>query len=347
MRFKRLVAIAGLSLFGVFGSVYAATGSPARDASAECVSCHDEEDLPDMSLSPHALPVKKKAPMSAAAEQLQGRPMGDPDSERAPTCITCHGPSPTHIKKPEGVKDRPAPDRVFGKKTRLTPEQRSDVCQTCHQKDPKQMLWDGSRHQNADLACNSCHKVHTNKDKLLTKTGQTEVCFTCHKAQRAQINLISRHPIPEGKMGCSDCHNVHGSVGPMLAKRDSTNVTCYTCHAEKRGPFVHEHQPVTEDCMSCHSPHGSVVAGMLKARPPMLCQQCHTPHVAGGVGALGGQPGVYTQAPGQTQPLITSTTSGKNVIQLWQGRSCMNCHTKVHGSNNPSATHPTPQLMLR
>jgi hypothetical protein len=28
MRFKRLVAIAGLSLFGVFGSVYAATGSP-------------------------------------------------------------------------------------------------------------------------------------------------------------------------------------------------------------------------------------------------------------------------------------------------------------------------------
>jgi hypothetical protein len=42
------------------------------------------------------------------------------------------------------------------------------------------------------------------------------------------------------------------------------------------------------------------------------------------------------------QPLITSTTSGKNVIQLWQGRSCMNCHTKVHGSNNPSATPSDP-----
>ena len=39
-------------------------------------------------------------------------------------------------------------------------------------------------------------------------------------------------------MTCSDCHNVHGSVGPALAKRDSTNETCYTCHAEKRGPFV-------------------------------------------------------------------------------------------------------------
>jgi hypothetical protein len=25
----------------------------------------------------------------------------------------------------------------------------------------------------------------------------------------------------------------------------------------------------------------------------------------------------------------------------------MNCHTQVHGSNNPSATNPTPALMLR
>ena len=353
MRIKRAIAIVGLCLFGLIGPVSAATGTAAatvtagRDASAECVSCHDEEDLPDMSLSSHALQVKKKPPMSAAAEQLLSRPMGDPASERSPTCITCHGPSPTHIKKPEGVKDRPAPDRVFGKKTTLTADQRSEVCQTCHQKDPKQMLWDGSKHQNAELACNSCHKVHTNRDKLLTKLGQTEVCFTCHKAQRPQISLISRHPIPEGKMTCSDCHNVHGSVGPALAKRDSTNATCYTCHAEKRGPFVQEHEPVAEDCAICHSPHGSVVAGMLKSRPPMLCQQCHTPHVAGGVGAVGGQPGVYTQAPGQTQPLITSTTSGKNVVQLWQGRSCMNCHTKVHGSNNPSVTNPTPQLLTR
>jgi DmsE family decaheme c-type cytochrome len=343
MRIKRLMAIAGLCLFGLVGPVLAAT---ARDASAECVSCHDEEDLPDMTRSAHA-PFAKKPPMSVAAEQLAQRPMGDVTNERVPTCITCHGASPTHVKKPEGVKDRPAPDRVFGKKTTLTAEQRSDVCQTCHQKGPKQMLWTGSRHQNEDLACNSCHKVHTNKDKVLAKIEQADVCFTCHKAQRTQINLIARHPIPEGKMTCSDCHNVHGSVGPALVKRDSVNETCYTCHAGKRGPFVNQHEPVAENCGYCHSPHGSVIPGMLVSRPPMLCQSCHTPHVAGGVGAVGGQPGVYTRAPGQTQPLITNTTSGKNVVQIWQGRSCMNCHTQVHGSNNPSATNPTPQLLTR
>ena len=86
---------------------------------------------------------------------------------------------------------------------------------------------------------------------------------------------------------------------------------------------------------------------MLKSRPPMLCQQCHTPHEAGGVGAVGGQRGVFgPAAPGQT-PLINRSTDGKNVITMWQGRSCMNCHTQIHGSNNPSTSNPTPQLLQR
>ncbi len=133
------------------------------------------------------------------------------------------------------------------------------------------------------------------------------MCYTCHKEQRVQMSKPSHHPVPEGKMKCSDCHNVHGSIGPKLAKRDSTNDTCFTCHAEKRGPFVHQHEPVVEDCSNCHNPHGSTVAAMLTTRPPVLCQQCHTPHVAGEVGALGGQPGVFTQpGPGQN-PAVMAT----------------------------------------
>ena len=140
-------------------------------------------------------------------------------------------------------------------------------------------------------------------------------------------------------MTCSDCHNPHGSAGPKLAKRDSINDTCFTCHAEKRGPFVHQHEPVVEDCSLCHSPHGSTVASMLKTRAPMLCQQCHTPHVAGGVGAVGGQAGVAG--------VVGNTASGKNVVNIWQGRSCLNCHTQVHGSNNPAAVSPGPQFLTR
>lgn len=322
MRINRLIAVVGLCLFGLLGPVWAAGETGAK----LCVTCHDEEDLPDMSRSAHGFSADK----------------------RVPDCITCHGPSPTHAKKPADVKERPRPDRLFIRQFALPANERSAVCLSCHNKDPKRALWSGSQHEGADVACNTCHKVHVNRDKVLSKSTQTEVCYSCHKEQRSQMNRASHHPVPEGKMSCSDCHNVHGSAGPKLAKRDSTNATCYTCHAEKRGPFVHQHEPVAEDCANCHNAHGSTVAAMLRARPPLLCQQCHTPHVAGGVGAVGGQSGVYgAAAPGQTAPLMNATSNGKNVVNLWQGRSCLNCHTQVHGSNNPSTSNPTPQLMLR
>jgi DmsE family decaheme c-type cytochrome len=327
--------------------------SPARAAtdvelSKACVECHDSDDLPDMSLSAHAERVKKKPPMDAAAAAMQGSPMADATDPRTPNCITCHGASTAHLKKPEGAKERPRPDRVFSKNGGTAAHERSAVCQTCHARDTKNSLWGGSQHDGADVACSGCHKVHTNRDKVMAKATQTEVCYACHKEQRTQLQRVSHHPIPEGRMSCSDCHNVHGSAGPKLALRDSTNGTCYTCHAEKRGPFVHSHEPVNEDCASCHNPHGSTVAAMLKARAPILCQQCHTPHVAGGVGAVGGQSGVLPPArPGPGVPAIGAVTGGKNVVNMWQGRSCTNCHTQVHGSNNPSVSNPTPQFLFR
>ena len=67
-----------------------------------------------------------------------------------------------------------------------------------------------------------------------------------------------------------------------------------------------------------------------------------------GSGAVGGQPGVFPPAaPGQLSPAVTATSGGKNVVAMWQGRSCMNCHTQVHGSNNPSVTNPTPHFLFR
>ncbi len=314
MQIKSSIAIFSLCLLGLTGSAWAAD---APVGAALCVTCHDEEDLPDMSKTAHGFSADK----------------------RVPDCITCHGPSPTHARKPSGVSERPHPDRLFIRKFAAPANERSAACLACHNKDPKRALWSGSQHDNADIACNSCHKIHGNRDKVLSKATQAEVCYTCHKEQRAQMNRPSHHPVPEGKMTCSDCHNPHGSAGPKLAKRDSINDTCFTCHAEKRGPFVHQHEPVVEDCSLCHSPHGSTVASMLKTRAPMLCQQCHTPHVAGGVGAVGGQAGVAG--------VVGNTASGKNVVNLWQGRSCLNCHTQVHGSNNPAAVSPGPQFLTR
>lgn len=171
-----------------------------------------------------------------------------------------------------------------------------------------------------DVACTECHVIHTGHDKVREKKEQPEVCFNCHKQQRVQIEKASRHPIPEGKVTCSDCHNVHGSAGLKLVARDTINDTCFQCHAEKRGPFIWNHQPVTENCAHCHNPHGTTVAGLLKWRPPFLCQQCHEPSSHRG------------NIPNVNWASSATTNEGRNITLA---RSCLNCHTNIHGGSNP------------
>jgi len=318
--FIQALAIACASAF--FASDVLAQQAEARKdlvlkGDAKCTRCHDEND---------------DYPVLAIGKTKHGT-IAD---ARTPSCTSCHGESDSHVNKPANATERPKPDRTFTRTSTTPIEARNDACMSCHKKDSTRSHWEGSTHQTRDVACTSCHQIHTQQDKVRTKITQPEVCFACHKEQRTQVNRPSRHPILEGKVVCSDCHNPHGSVGPKLVKRDSVNDTCYTCHTEKRGPFVHNHDPVNEDCTICHNPHGTVTENMLKTRAPFLCHECHTPHGPNTPQLLGRQ----------VVPLSVTTT-GKNAINVTQGRGCLNCHTEVHGSNNPSVTNPTPQFRLR
>lgn len=295
------------------------SGSSARTAQAQeglkkdalCTKCHDEsETTPILSIY-----------------QTKHGVRGD---ARTPTCQSCHGASENHLKGNTSGKGRPAPDVVFKKGAYAVTDEkeRAGQCLTCH-KGGMRNLWDGAQHQNNGVACNDCHKVHQPVDKVLSKKTQTEVCFACHKEQRADSKKISHHPIGEGKVVCSDCHNPHGSTGPKLLKKNTVTETCYTCHAEKRGPFLWEHQPATEDCTNCHTPHGSNITPLLKSRPPFLCEECHNgPHQSAtpAAGNVAGIQGGLTAA------------AGKPVSPGYAARSCMNCHVMVHGSNSPSGS---------
>lgn len=306
---------------GGAGKALAADDSPGRAADKACIKCHDETwDKPIL-----------------AIYQTRHGVTGD---SRTPGCRNCHGASEAHLQS-----RLTPPDMRFTKGTAASAEERNEVCLGCHKGD-KRTHWSGSQHEARGVACVSCHKIHAANDPVRVRATQTQVCFTCHKSEAAQIHRVSTHPIAAGKVLCSDCHNPHGSAGPKLVQENTVNETCYTCHAEKRGPFLWEHPPATDDCTNCHTPHGSTNPALLKARSPWLCQRCHgdaAPHpgaIYSGANLPGGTVNSINQpttgATSHTNPLTGRRIAQTNPASQLALRGCSNCHSQIHGSNHPA-----------
>lgn len=237
-------------------------------------------------------------------------------------CEGCHGPGKAHIAEGD-----PAKIKNPGK---MKPDEVSATCQMCHSQMNEHAMWRGSKHESAGLSCISCHSSHAataaanpnqlfanmfTETKLLKGRTEAETCYQCHgdlrKAQFQRSTHLFRNEDRESRMSCSSCHEPHGSIGPKMMRTASVNETCYTCHAEKRGPFLWEHSPSRENCATCHKPHGSNNTNLLIARAPMLCQQCHI--------------------QGRHQTIPSRPNSG-----FVMNRACLDCHPQVHGSNHPS-----------
>lgn len=237
-------------------------------------------------------------------------------------CSACHGASEAHRRGPVAN----APDVSFGPRWPSRPEDRSGICLGCHEKN-QQQFWAGSQHQRENISCDNCHSSHRPRDLADGKQQSEELCLSCHPRVRADMQLPSRHPILEGKTACTDCHNPHGGLGEASLLQGSVNDNCLSCHQDKRGPFLWEHPPVTEDCTLCHRSHGAVNERLLNAHGPALCQQCHSaafhPSLPYGGDSVGGDG--------------TAPASARNVL----GKNCLNCHSAIHGSNHPSGARLT------
>ena len=225
----------------------------------------------------------------------------------------------------------------------LSPKQLSERCLVCHLKDEKTNLFKRSRHHGAGVSCLDCHDPHLVAgnigedvarpvavlpssfglpkrsmerewldNRLLrdrrTGLGQPQLCYSCHQNIEAEFQLPVRHRVNEGLVKCTDCHNTHGSLTAREVKAVGTDA-CYTCHVEKRGPFVYEHASVrVEGCNGCHTPHGSINLHLLKRRQErQLCLECH----------------VAPQATNVPHPRLGFQTTGE----------CTRCHVEIHGSN--------------
>lgn len=295
---RRLFLVLGV-LFGLMAGQGLAAGGKLKDALARdavCVECHDEmEAKPVLALYQTRHGVKADG--------------------RTPVCQDCHGESKAHATTSRKSQKFPPTDVPFKRDQAAGPQ--NEACLTCHQINAARH-WVGSRHERQGLACTSCHTLHIARDPLLERQSQAKACYTCHPTERAQLHFPSAHPVNSGKLVCTDCHNPHGSNGPKLLVQDSVNDTCFTCHAEKRGPFLWEHAPATDDCLLCHTPHGATARPLLKMRSPWLCQQCHSASRHPATAYSGKSP-------------INSTSQ----LPL---HGCANCHSQVHGSNHPGGS---------
>lgn len=296
-----LVLAISMTLIGVSAPGFLEAQDFTRKGADSCLKCHDEEsEFPVLSLfkTPHASRVDPASPFASAQ------------------CESCHGAGKDH-ERAQKKNSNDSPLLSFGRHALTPAAEQNKVCMDCHE-DHSRQGWFGSMHEEEEVACASCHQIHTERDPVFDPETQQQTCFSCHPRARAETYLASSHPLRFGQMACTDCHNPHDSNNDFLLKKPTVNETCYDCHAEKRGPFLWEHAPVSEDCSLCHNPHGSNYMALLKQRPPLLCQQCHSPS---------GHPSIA----------YTSESTGNSFqAGFLLGQSCTNCHSNVHGSNHPS-----------
>jgi DmsE family decaheme c-type cytochrome len=283
---------------------FAQATAPGAWSPTDCQACHEKALGPAFQQTSHA--------------------------KLADSCAKCHPNVAEHVKaQMSGEANAPVPSLK-----KVSAQQINETCLSCHEK-ARQANYNSSMHARRNVACTTCHSVHSPKSPhgQLKTARDSETCFTCHKQQRAMSMRASHHPVREGKIACSSCHNPHDGNSPKMLNADSVNELCYQCHTEKRGPMAFEHAPVREDCASCHEPHGSNHERLLKQKLPNLCYNCHFSS-SGHFGT--GEDNLLTPVGGVAVAPPGAPNGYPTVNSRFAGRSCRNCHVKLHGSNHPA-----------
>jgi DmsE family decaheme c-type cytochrome len=213
-------------------------------------------------------------------------------------CEACHGPAQLH-EHTARAGDIGYPG--------------NEDCAACHQLGRKTLLgWSTSAHARVGVLCSDCHDTHNRELWHLREaeelghvvlpraTPTTLMCSSCHAEVVAQLGLPSHHPVGEGMLECTDCHGAHEDRAVALG---APTRICADCHQEVMGPWIYEHEPVTEDCGYCHAPHGASADFLLEVSQPAACISCHTVATSGAI----------------HDPYAFTTR-------------CTDCHNAVHGS---------------
>lgn len=254
-----------------------------------CLGCHETQSYKGL----HALAFNERTPAATHG------------------CESCHGPGKAHAESGDA--------NLIQRFNAANTVQSSAACAACHNRS-SHALWEGSQHDQRNLGCTTCHSIHAAKgEPQLSARNQAELCGKCHRNVTQRQFRYNHMPVREGAMSCSSCHNVHGSTNLRLLRAGTTiDESCTSCHADKRGPYLWEHAPVSESCITCHDPHGSNNDRMLVSKLPFLCQRCHV---------------TSRHPPTVYEGYLLQNSQNANKIY---GRACTACHQLIHGSNAPS-----------
>ena len=272
--------LAAVAMFAVALSVAVSAKAQSKPADADCLDCHDGYDK-SLVGSPHRLASSVKNPASTVS------------------CISCHGGWQKHLEDPS-IDNIGNPSRLSGKDA-------VSVCSECHTPHRNLDNYGFDAHTSLQTNCSSCHKVHNNTGSLLVD-GDAKFCWNCHESNKTRFSRRSAHPLESGNVTCLDCHRFTQRKDQNVAY--GLDYSCRSCHADKGGPFLHEHPAANAymtdggGCVECHDPHGSENDQLLKQPQGLLCSQCHA------------------------EPTHNTAHGG-----VYAGIDCLTCHGDIHGSS--------------
>jgi predicted CXXCH cytochrome family protein len=202
----------------------------------------------------------------------------------------------------------------------------NQTCLTCHNRGAH-AAFEGSAHERRNLSCSTCHSVHYPKSmtRQLVAATETQLCATCHRLQVAKTERAVAHmPVREGKLSCSSCHNPHGSISNVKALRVGSSWP--------RPASAAMRDARDRCCGSTRRCERTVRRATTRtAHRTIACWPSACRCSASAVMSRRASASVYDNNA------ITVNKSNRMF-----GRSCVNCHSNIHGSN-----HPSGQFLMR
>lgn len=219
--------------------------------SAMCRMCHPDM-LGGAKAGNHPVDTAKQS-IPKSLRDL-GAAVGSPKNQIiCETCHTAHG-SPFESYLIKSGRDSSLCLVCHADKDSFTPQGQKRPVHVVNVKPqkakiPANLAQKGARFgDGGQLICQSCHKVHMNKNEaqllLIQKGTQSAFCLTCHPDKQniaeTKHNLAVSAPKERNLEGktvaqagtCSACHLPHKSARKLTGKGDFTTRLCLSCHSK-------------------------------------------------------------------------------------------------------------------